>query len=57
MPLRNPTQIVKVTKCQPDQICLDASNAKKLLSNEVTTEIYIKQLQNIIKELAEPVKP
>lgn len=36
--------------------CLDQKNLKNLLSNETSTETYIKQLENLLNELVEPVE-
>ncbi len=56
MPIRTPNEELTVFQCQPGYACFDLENLKKLLKNAVNTETYIKQLENLLNELAEPVK-
>lgn len=56
LPIRTQNEQVILVKCKDGYACLDLINFKNLLKNETNTEIYIEQLQNIIKELVEPVK-
>lgn len=56
LPTRTPNETVSLVKCQEGYACLDSKNFKQLLQNETNTETYIKQLENILNELAEPVQ-
>jgi len=55
-PIRTPNEQVDLIKCKEGYACLDLENFKKLLKNATNTETYIKQLENILKELSEPIE-
>ena len=56
MPTRSPSEEVPLVKCAEGYACLDINAFKKLLRNQASTDAYIKQLERLLKELAEPVK-
>lgn len=55
IPIRNPNQKVTLVPCQPGYACLDIESLKRFLKNQINTETYIQQLQNLIQELASPI--
>lgn len=56
MPTRNPNETIQLAKCREGYACMDLLNFKKFIKNQINTETYIQQLQNLLKELAEPIK-
>lgn len=56
IPTRNPKETISLVKCQENYACLDLENFKKFIKNEINTETYIQQLENLLNELAEPIK-
>jgi hypothetical protein len=45
-----------MVKCMPGFACLDLENFKHLINNSNNTEVYIQQLENLLKELADPIE-
>lgn len=58
-PHRIPNEEVHFQECKDNSplVCITEDDFKKLLKNRINTEAYIRQLQNLLNILAEPVKP
>jgi hypothetical protein len=39
-----------------DRACLDKPNFKKLIKNMINTEAYIRQIENLLNGVTEPIK-
>jgi hypothetical protein len=55
-PDRVPNETVTFHQCMEDRACLDKPNFKKLIKNMINTEAYIRQIENLLNGVTEPIK-